>query len=75
MHQRATPVERATFEHAGHWPMPQQQRTGETMTEQAEKSELILLKNGRYCALVYFDISPTHGILGGAIQVNCAPAF
>jgi hypothetical protein len=47
-------------------------KTGETMTEPAEKSELIVYENVDTAPFVYFDISPTHGILGGAIQIELA---
>ena len=47
-------------------------KTGETMTEPAEKSELIVYENVDTAPFVYFDISPTHGVLGGAIQIELA---
>jgi hypothetical protein len=42
------------------------------MTEPAEKSELIVYENVDIAPFVYFDISPTHGILSGAIQIELA---
>ena len=42
------------------------------MTEPAEKNELLVYENVDTAPFVYFDISPTHGILGGAIQIELA---
>jgi hypothetical protein len=42
------------------------------MTEPADKSELIIYENVDTAPFVYFDMSPTHGILGGAIQIELA---
>ena len=47
-------------------------KTGEAMTEPAGKSELIVYENVDTAPFVYFDLSPTHGILGGAIQIELA---
>jgi hypothetical protein len=41
------------------------------MTEPAEKHELVY-ENVDTAPFVYFDISPTHGILSGAIQIELA---
>jgi hypothetical protein len=42
------------------------------MTEPTEKNELIIYENVDTAPFVYFDISPTHGILSGAIQIELA---
>ena len=42
------------------------------MTEPTEKNELIIYENVDTAPFVYFDISPTHGILNGAIQIELA---
>jgi hypothetical protein len=42
------------------------------MTEPTEKNDLIVYENVDTAPFVYFDISPTHGILGGAIQIELA---
>ena len=42
------------------------------MTEPAEKNELVVYENVDTAPFVYFDLSPTHGILGGAIQIELA---
>ena len=42
------------------------------MTEPAEKNELIVYENVDTAPFVYFDLTPTHGILGGAIQIELA---
>ena len=42
------------------------------MTEPADKNELIVYENVDTAPFVYFDLSPTHGILGGAIQIELA---
>ena len=42
------------------------------MTEPAEKNELLVYENVDTAPFVYFDLSPTHGILGGAIQIELA---
>jgi hypothetical protein len=42
------------------------------MTEPAENTELIVYENVDTAPFVYFDISPTHGILSGAIQIELA---
>jgi hypothetical protein len=42
------------------------------MTEPAEKNELIVYENVDTAPFVYFDLSPTHGILGGTIQIELA---
>jgi hypothetical protein len=52
--------------------MPAATKTGETMTEPADKSELIVHETVDTAPFVYFDLSPTHGILGGTIQVELA---
>jgi hypothetical protein len=46
-------------------------KIGKTMTEPAEKAELIY-ENVDTAPFVYFDISPAHGITGGAIQIELA---
>src|ERR1700680_901722 len=43
-----------------------------TMTEPTEKNELIMYENVNTAPFVYFDLTPTHGILGGAIQIEVA---
>src|SRR5882762_3749177 len=48
------------------------QRQVKTMTKPAEKNELIIYENVDTAPFVYFDLSPTHGILGGAIQIELA---
>jgi hypothetical protein len=47
-------------------------KTGGQMTEPTEKNELIIYKNVDTAPFVYFDISPTHGTLSGAIQIELA---
>jgi hypothetical protein len=42
------------------------------MTEPAENNELLIYENVDTAPFVYFDISPTHGILSGAIQIELA---
>ena len=42
------------------------------MTEPADKNELIVYENVDTAPFVYFDLSPTRGILGGAIQIELA---
>jgi hypothetical protein len=42
------------------------------MTEPAEKNEFLVYENVDTAPFVYFDLSPTHGILGGAIQIELA---
>src|ERR1700692_189654 len=42
------------------------------MTEPTEKHELIIYENIDTAPFVYFDISPAHGITGGAIQIELA---
>ena len=42
------------------------------MTEPADKNELIVYENVDTAPFVYFDLSPAHGILGGAIQIELA---
>ena len=42
------------------------------MTEPAEKNELIVYENVDTAPFVYFDLCPTHGILGGAVQIELA---
>ena len=46
-------------------------KIGKTMTKPAEKAELIY-ENVDTAPFVYFDISPAHGIMGGAIQIELA---
>jgi hypothetical protein len=46
-------------------------KTGETMTEPAEKGELIY-ENVDTAPIVYFDIAPAHGVIGGAVQIELA---
>jgi hypothetical protein len=45
--------------------------TGETMTEPVEKGELIY-ENVDTAPIVYFDIAPAHGVIGGAVQIELA---
>src|SRR6202521_3716251 len=40
------------------------------MTEPVENTELIVYENVDTAPFVYFDISPTHGILKGAIKTK-----
>src|SRR4030081_2337007 len=40
------------------------------MTEPADKNEVVVYENVDTAPFVYFDLSPTHGILGGAIQIE-----
>jgi hypothetical protein len=42
------------------------------MTEPAENNELPVYENVDTAPFVYFDISPAHGIMGGAIQIELA---
>jgi hypothetical protein len=42
------------------------------MTEPTEKNKLIIYKNVDTAPFVYFDMSPAHGIMGGAIQIELA---
>ncbi len=42
------------------------------MTEPAEKNELPVYENVDTAPFIYFDISPAHGIMGGAIQIELA---
>src|ERR1700682_5511131 len=42
------------------------------MTEPTEKNELIIYENIDTAPFVYFDMSPAHGIMGGAIQIELA---
>src|SRR5437667_11714191 len=42
------------------------------MTEPAEKNELLGYENVDTAPFVYFDLTPTHGIFGGAIQIELA---
>jgi len=42
------------------------------MIEPTEKNELIIYENVDTAPFVYFDISPAHGIIGGAIQIELA---
>ena len=46
-------------------------KAGETMTEPAEKGELIY-ENVDTAPIVYFDIAPAHGVIGGAVQIELA---
>jgi hypothetical protein len=46
-------------------------KTGEKMTEPAEKGELIY-ENVDTAPIVYFDIAPAHGVIGGAVQIELA---
>jgi len=41
------------------------------MTEPAEKGELIY-ENVDTAPIVYFDIAPAHGVIGGAVQIELA---
>jgi hypothetical protein len=41
------------------------------MTEPAEKNELIY-ENVDTAPIVYFDLAPAHGVIGGAIQIELA---
>src|SRR5258706_7230804 len=47
-------------------------KTGGQMTEPTEKNELLVYENVDTAPFVYFDISPAHGIIGGAIQIELA---
>ncbi len=42
------------------------------MTEPTEKNELLIYESVDTAPFVYFDISPAHGIMGGAIQIELA---
>ena len=42
------------------------------MTEPAQKNELLVYENVDTAPFVYFDLTPTHGIFGGAIQIELA---
>jgi len=45
------------------------------MTDRPKKANLLFMKTSILLPFVYLDISPTHGIIGGAIQMNLQPAF
>jgi hypothetical protein len=62
------PWERATLSVAN---IAATTKTGETMTEPAEKGELIY-ENVDTAPIVYFDIAPAHGVIGGAVQIELA---
>jgi hypothetical protein len=42
------------------------------MTEPTEKNELVVYENVDTAPFVYFDLSPTHGIFAGSIQIELA---
>jgi|ERR1700692_3060208 hypothetical protein len=42
------------------------------MTQPAEKNELIVYENVDTAPIVYFDIVPAHGVMGGDIQIELA---
>jgi hypothetical protein len=42
------------------------------MTEPTEKNELVVYENVDTAPFVYFDLSPTHGIFSGSIQIELA---
>jgi hypothetical protein len=62
------PWERATLTVAN---IAATKKTGETMTEPVEKGELIY-ENVDTAPIVYFDIAPAHGVIGGAVQIELA---
>ena len=41
------------------------------MTDPAEKGELIY-ENADTAPIIYFDIAPAHGVIGGAVQIEVA---
>jgi len=42
------------------------------MADPTEQNEVLVYENVDTAPFVYFDISPTHGILSGAIQIELA---
>ncbi len=42
------------------------------MTDQAEKNELPVYENVETAPIVYFDMAPAHGVMGGLIQIELA---
>jgi hypothetical protein len=42
------------------------------MTEPTDKNEILIYESVDTAPFVYFDMSPTHGILSGAIQIELA---